>query len=225
MGLSRWGDYQRLNGMKYFPRPIVFAPGVKARDLHLLNARVRLAKSFRSIDVDGYHPDTVRGYNALFQVFLTHSAVERFIAFMGLDDPKITAVKKLNKLSGLMLPYGPEKVVKYCFDKDKKGRLYEVLAEHSNNALRERLRKCKSEESANVSYLSASIRNIFLHGNMAALTNDLTAATLEPICGCISDFLLDFMDAEFTNKVDACYERIRAKEAKSGASTNGGSLE
>ncbi|MDP9438835.1 MAG: hypothetical protein M3P49_08835 [Actinomycetota bacterium] len=211
MGLNSWADYQRLNRMKYYPRPIVFAKEVKPQDLHLLHSRVRLAKSFNGIDAEGYGSDTMRSYNALCKVFLTQSALERFIAFMGLDDPKIKFVKKLDKLSDLMLPYGPEEVVKDCFDRDKKGLLYDVMYEYSDNRLRERVRWCRSGESANIAYLSASIRNIFAHGNMAANTNDLTAPTLEPICGSVSSFLLDFIDAEFTKKIDACYERIRAK--------------
>ncbi len=76
-----------------------------------------------------------------------------------------------------------------------------------------------------MSYLSASIRHIFLHGDLSAGAAGLRSTNLHPLCMSVSDFVLDFIDAEFTKKVDACYERIHAEETKSGVSTNGGAPE
>ncbi len=214
MNLNSWKAYQDFNKVDYFPKRIGFPDGVKGPDVNRFNARVRLAKSFRGIDVDGYASDAVRGYNALFQVFLTHSTLEGFIKISGLSEPTKKAVKGLDSLSDLMVPYGSEKIVKSFFDRDKKGALYRFLHERVNNDLKERLRRCKSGESANVAYLSASIRHIFAHGDLSASSNGLRSPTLYPLCTSISTFLLGVMDGEFDKKIDACHGRIYAKRAQ-----------
>ena len=77
--------------------------------------------------------------------------------------------------------------------------------------LKTRLHVCKCGEIANVAHLSASIRHIFAHGDLSANANGIRSPTLYPLCASVSVFLLDFIDAEFTQKIDDCYARIQAK--------------
>ncbi len=207
--------------MKFFPKKYLYAkPSIGGGHVVRLNARVRLAKSFRGLDTEGYTDATVRGYDGLVQVFLAHSALENFIKFSGLVDEKESSVKKLDCLSDLMAEHGGAEALKGCFQKDKKNLLYDFVHGRVSPRLQDRLRRCKSGESANMSYLSASIRHVFLHGDLSAGAAGLRSTNLHPLCMSVSDFVLRFIDAEFTKKVDACYKRIRAEEAKSDDSTN-----
>lgn len=113
-----------------------------------------------------------------------------------------------------MAEHGGEEILQGCFGNDRKDLLYGFMHGRVNRPLQDRLRRCKSGESANVSYLSASIRHIFAHGDLSAGANGLRSSNLQPLCISVSDFLLNFIDVEFAKKVDACHERIRAEEAK-----------
>lgn len=219
--------------MKFFPKKYLYAKlSIGGGHVVRLNARVRLARSFRGLDTEGYTDATVRGYDGLVQVFLAHSALENFIKFSGLvDEGEETRVKGLDCLSDLMTEHGGAEALKGCLQKDRNDLLYNFVHKRVNRPLQDRLRRCKSGESANMSYLSASIRHIFVHGDLSAGAAGLKSTNLHPLCMSVSDFVLGFIDAEFTKKVDACYKRIRAEEAKSedstnsGDSTNEGSLE
>ncbi len=66
MGLESFKRYQNLNKRDYFPPRIGFAPKATGGDINRLNARVRLAKSFRGIKLEGYPNRTAAGYDAFF---------------------------------------------------------------------------------------------------------------------------------------------------------------
>ena len=217
MGLENFKRYQELNKRNYFPPRIGFGPRVTGGDINRLNARIRLAKSFRGINLEGYPDKTVAGYDAFFQVVLTHSALERFVEITGHP-------KNLDTLAELMLPLGPEKVAEGFFTRDSKGRLYGFLCERiTDKKLKAKFGACRSGESANVAHISAVIRHIFAHGYLCANANGVNPRDVHASCNSVSDFLLRFMDAEFTRKIDACYDRIHAKalaqEAQDGRET------
>lgn len=83
MGLESFKRYQDLNKRGYFPPRIDFGSEVTGGDINRLNARIRLAMSFRGSNLEGYSDETVAGYDAFFQVVLTHSALERFVEIHG----------------------------------------------------------------------------------------------------------------------------------------------
>jgi hypothetical protein len=61
-------------------------------DFTRLSYRINLAKSFRGLDVEGITKETILGYERFFQVFLTHSALERYLDLVklrldGLEEP------------------------------------------------------------------------------------------------------------------------------------------
>jgi hypothetical protein len=49
---------------------------------------------------------------------------------------------------------------------------------------------------------------------LAANANSVNPKNINRACMSMSDFLLRFMDAEFTRKIDDCYERIHSKGEK-----------
>lgn len=207
MGLESFGRFQQLRRHEYVPSRIGFSSGVDSGTINRLHARINVAKSFRGIELEGINEKTVQEYSAFFQVFLTHSALEQSM--------KLYGIKNVSGLSEFLAPYSPEKVVAEFFELDEKYKLYKFLCKHIDvrgKKVEEGLTMCKRGESTNVAYVSAAVRHIFVHGHLSANADGINPRKVYKACISVSDFLLRFMDAEFTKKIDACYERIRAKE-------------
>lgn len=211
MGLESFGRYQKLCDRSYFPQRIGFGPKpdgekVVGGDIIRLNARARLAQDFQAMTLRGYSDDTTLGYNGYLQVFLTHSALERFMEIFG--------VKHISGLSDPLASYEPEAAVKEFFDLDRNGKLYDFLRERIDSSHIEKgFTECKCGESTNIAFISAAIRHIFAHGSLTANANGINPKQVNKACMLVSDFLLRFVNAEFTRKIDDCHERIAKKEA------------
>src|SRR5437763_73440 len=50
------------------------------------SSRFKLARNFRGLQVDECSERTLRGYSGFFRVFLTHSALERYLPIVGLTE-------------------------------------------------------------------------------------------------------------------------------------------
>ena len=216
MGLESFKRYQDLCKRNYFPKRIGFGPTptgdkVVGGDINRLNARVRLAKDFKTMTLDGYSEEATLGYSGYLQVFLTHSALERFMEIYG--------IKYVSGMSDFLAPHKPEKIVKGFFDTDKDDKLYDALCKYIDSRgkkIEEGLTMCKRGESMNVAYVSAAVRHIFAHGHLAASANGVNPKNINKACVSVSDFLLRFIDAEFTRKIDDCEQRIRSKGESRG---------
>lgn len=213
MGLESFKRYQDLCKRNYFPQRIGFGPKpggekVVGGDINRLNARVRLAQDFQAMTLHGYGEEATLGYNGYLQVFLTHSALERFMEIYG--------IKHISGLSEMLMPHDPEKVVEGFFDLDRDGKLCDFLCTHIDQRgkkIKDGLIACKCGESANIAFISAAVRHIFAHGTLAANANGVNPRKVNKACMLVSDFLLRFMDAEFTKTIDACCKRIADKQA------------
>jgi hypothetical protein len=199
MVLQGFAKYQQLLNLEHSPSEIGFGLNVRAGDINRFASRFRLARGFRGINLEGYSQETIVGYNAFFQVFLTHSALERFLQINSLE---------LDELDSLIAPYNPEKVIQEFFEKDKNALLYNFLYERVNNKLKGKLNQCQSCSSTNAAYISASIRHIFAHGHLCAHSNCMNPKNVNSICISISDFILNFMDTEFTKKIEDYYNKV-----------------
>jgi hypothetical protein len=199
MELQGFAQFHQLLKLDANPSSIGFASNVTAGDINRFASRVRLAKNFKGINLEGFSQETNYGYDAFFSVFLTHSALERFIEINSLD---------LDALGSLMAPYNPEKVIQKFVEKDKKGLLYNFLDDKINKKLKVKLSDCRNYRSTNVAYVSSSIRHIFAHGHLCAHSNGVNPKNVHSICTSISDFLLTFMDAEFAKKIDDYYSKV-----------------
>jgi hypothetical protein len=207
MGLQRFAKFQELLRTGHYPRAMGFA--VRAGDINIFANRMRLDRSFQGIQLDGYTDDTVLGYNAFFQMLLTHSALECFLDLNGL--------KNVDQIDDLLKPYEPEKVIQVFIEKDKQGRFFTFLSERVNPKLKANLMTCRNRDSTNVGYISASVRHIFAHGHLTANANRINPRNVYTICIVTSDFLLSFMDSEFTKKIDAYCANIETSTAAVGA--------
>ena len=203
MELQGFDKFHQLRKLNYDPSSIGFGAKVRTGDINRFASRVRLAKNFRGINLEGYSQETISGYNAFFLVFLTHSALERFneINSFGSD---------LDKLNPLIAAYNPEKVIQEFVEKDEKDLFYNFIYKRVNDKLKVKLSDCRSYNSINVAHISASIRHIFAHGHLCAHSNGINPKNIYSICISISDFLLNFMDAEFTKKIEEYYNNVYA---------------
>ncbi len=198
--LQSYDKFHLLRKLDYRPSNLGFGANVRTGDIIRFASRIRLAKSFRGIHLEEYSQETVSGYNAFLIVFLTHCALERFIEINSLE---------LDALGSFMAPYNPEKVIREFVDKDKKGLLYDFLYEQTNNKkLKANLSECRNCNSTNVAHISAAIRNTFAHGHLCAHANGINPKNVYSICTSLSDFLLNFMDAEFSKKIEEYYNKL-----------------
>ncbi|KYC39496.1 hypothetical protein WA1_32805 [Scytonema hofmannii PCC 7110] len=198
--LQGYDKFHQLRKLDYRPSNLGFGANVKTGDIVRFASRIRLAKSFRGIKVEGYSQETVSGYDAFFIVFLTHSALEQFLKINSLDS---------KTLCSLIATYNSEKVIQEFIKKDKEGKLYNFLYEKlQDKKLKAKLNECRNQKNTNVADLSASIRHIFAHGYLCAHTNGIYPKNVSSICTSISDFLLNFMDAEFSKKIEEFYKKL-----------------
>lgn len=196
MGLKSFKTFQALLRQGHFPPRIGFK--CSAGEINIFANRMRLARAFQGLQLDGYTEQSVLGYNGLFQVFLTHSALERFNNLYDLQ---------VRDLETMLLPYQPENILQIFNQEDAKGRFYEFFYPLTNKTLKSRLTKLKNGESVNVAIYSEAIRHIFAHGHLTANANQVNPKRVHTICMSISDFLIEFMDAEFTKTIEGYIAR------------------
>lgn len=204
MGLQSFGDFSKLLAENYTLQQIGFSAEVSVGDINRFNSRVRLAQNFRGINLDGYSKDTVTGYDAFFQVFLTHSALERFLEINLLE---------IHNLEPLIISCDPDMIIADFFKDDL---LYQFLHKRLNKSLKKKMADLnpgvdkleQSKRSKNIVYISASIRHIFAHGHLCAHSNEIKPRNVHKVCISLSDFLLNFMDTEFTRKVEGARFRL-----------------
>jgi hypothetical protein len=199
MGLTSFKTFCNLP-QRFKPQAMGFAckkPGA----INRLDARLCLARSLQGIQLEGYSQQTVRGYNALLHVFLTHSALECFCEVYGYRTkwPEMS-----DDLTPVIALYDPTPVMRIFRERDNRDKLYAFLQEHLiGKALPRDLKNCKESISENVVAVSAAIRNAFAHGVLTANANGMNPRTAHEIGTAVADFLFDVMDAEFTKTVEA----------------------
>jgi hypothetical protein len=194
MSLKGLEEYYKLYLLGHTPQQMGFAG--KEGDISRLNARVRLARSFRGLRLDGYTDATALGYDAFFQVFLTHSALERYMDLVGMG---------LDGLGSDFHKHGSGEIVETFFKEDSTGKLFDFLHAKVNSRLKLKLSACKDGTSTNVGEISAAIRHIFAHGYLTANVNRQNPRAGYRACKAISDFLLNFIDDRFSGAIaDFC---------------------
>jgi hypothetical protein len=191
MGIKGYGIFIRLLMEGHNPEQM----GLKgtAGDVARWRSRVKLARNFRGVQIDEYSERSLLGYSAFFQVFLTHSALERYLEIVGLT---------LGNLENALLPYNPHEQMKQFFARDRSGKLFDFLHPRLNsNWLSSKLTACREGTCSNVGCLSASVRHIFAHGHLGATSHDINPKQVAHGCKGISDFLLAFMECDFTYRI------------------------
>jgi hypothetical protein len=197
MGIQGYGIFIRLLKEGHTPERMGLRGTVG--DVTRWTARVRLARNFRGLEVEDYSEQTLRGYSAFFQVFLTHSALERYLPIVGLTD---------RDLKDALLPHKPEEPIRQFFALDRSGKLFDFLHARLKPKLQANLVACRDGICCDVACLSAAVRHIFAHGHLAANAHDINPNQVSRACKVISDFLLDYMEYDFTKKIGEYYRTV-----------------
>lgn len=191
-------EYQRLFRKSHRVKDMGFRGS--PTDVNLFAHRLRMARAFAGIQLDGYTEDTKVGYEGLLRVFLTHSALELFLPLLF---PRATGKpSELRKLVPLLAKYDQEKVLN-MFDKfDQQKVFWSFFYDKCYKRNQDYLDLCLSREEVNVGQISAGIRHIFVHGHLTPNVADAKPKSVRRICDTLSDFLIEFMDQEFCAKVE-----------------------
>ena len=155
---------------------------------------------FQGIVLQGYQKNTENGYSALCQVMFTWSAFETFVEIAKLDKSDIG--KELEH-------FGAIEILDNIRLIDKDDKFYKFIYERVNNKHKNELDNYFNRDSCNIIYLASAIRHIFAHGWLSPHANQANPKAVNQICHILSQFLLDFMDREFSSRVEKCFDDIQ----------------
>lgn len=161
------------------------------------SSRFKLARNLQGLSVAECSDRTLMGYHAFFKVFLTHSAMERYLPIVGLID---------STLKDALMPYNPREVVHQFFELDRSGKLFDFLHSRVNPRLKGALTACREGVTHDIFCLSAAIRHIFAHGHLAANSNDIDPKRVSRACEGVANFLLDFMECDFSRRISEYHQ-------------------
>jgi hypothetical protein len=195
MGLTAYKEYQDLLSNGHFSQKIGFKG--KGRDINEFSNRVRLARSFSGLILEGYTPRTVAGYDGFMQIFLTHSTFERFLKIFGINIDNV----------GNVFPDSAGEIIEVLCEIDSDRKLFDFIHPRLNNKLQKKLMEIYNGEETNVAYIGfnpAYIRS----RNLTATANRINPIKVKKLCDNLSVFLLDFMDSEFSKKINEYQKKI-----------------
>lgn len=194
--------FQRFNKLLTLDfHPNMYHMGTTA-NINLLSARVKVAKCFRGIDLEGYSDETQQGYNAFFKVFLVHSALEMFAKSM--RRKRITNAE----LAAYLETYnGPDLSYELCASKEDKKLWGFIHSKVNTKTITDKLNALIEENKCECFYLSAGLRHIFAHGHLTPNVGGVKPKRVKEICTAVSDLILHFIDSEFDKKMNKCWAK------------------
>ena len=172
-------------------------------DVNRLNARVRVAKSFKGIDLEEYNEVTALAYGSIFRVFLAYTAFEVFYALFDLPPYRCYEAFKAH-------PYDQVNMtIRNC---DPDWTFTDALINGTEaEPLRFALMAFKDGSRHNPINHASAIRHIFAHGHLSAHTGSSNPNNVRMICDALAGLILGLMDAEFDRQVTPMYADYLAK--------------
>ena len=161
--------------------------------------RLRLAKSMKSVNFEGYGDGTTRGYEALNRHFLMFSAFERYVADCeGVENGVYHLALK-------HVPAGYYSQLKEAFDLvDINDSIFNFLLKNSNSTAQKislrAFRDGKSKRSG--IYISAMLRNAFVHGVLSANPKGAPKDAIEMLANFMTGFLYNALVLDFKTRMD-----------------------
>ncbi len=160
----------------------------KDGEISRINARYRLVKSFRGLELDGYSQTILQKYNSLFRIFLAYSLFEIYLK-------KALGVRENFYIKSCELLGKRGEELSKRIEKNKK--FYAFLYEYLDKNHKREIEKFLEGREYNIIYLISSIRHIFSHGILPA--SRLTAP--KRITDAILETILGFVEEDFATKV------------------------
>jgi hypothetical protein len=171
----------------------------EAASINRFGSRYRLARAFKSVELDYYAPKTAEGYSALFRLFLTWSAFEQFL---------VVIAKEQKELDGLMSEYDAIALLSAVRKADTNDAFCEFLHGKVNKSHRERLDDYKNGTLRNPTYFASAVRHIFAHGHLGAYADAARPAQIRRVSNLLCDFLITVMDGEFSRHIRQAASRF-----------------
>lgn len=170
--------------------------------------RLRLAKSLKSINFEGYGSETIRGYEALNRHFLMFSAFERYaVDCIGIEGGKYH----------FALEYAPEskfEEIREAFKLvDTNNSVFNFLLSNSNSTHQRRSLTAfrKGDSNQKGIYISAMLRNSFAHGVLSANPKDAPPNSIALLADFMSSFLYEVMHLDFDYRLREVREDLKYK--------------
>jgi hypothetical protein len=135
-------------------------PSAQTRTLNRFTARLRVAYLYDGLKINGLSPETLRGYEALFSVFLSYTAFELFWAGMA----EYFGEKEIENERHNFEMY--HSVLESELKSNKKLEHY-LLHERLSDDLSVRIHDFFGNHSSNLLPILAGIRNKVAHGHLS----------------------------------------------------------
>lgn len=171
-------------------------------DVNRFRARYRVAKCFRGVELEDYREATTAGYSALCRVMFVWSAFETFLQINGIKP------RDVKKVASDLEKHGSKKILSQIQRIDKGEKFYRFIDERVNPTHKDQLADYFKGNPCNIAYLASAIRHIFAHGWLSPNANEVDPKAVVEICDVLSDFLLTFMDTEFSRHVYIFSEKM-----------------
>lgn len=196
---SKWKDYQGA-----IPQGFGVFEFVKDSigDVARFGARYRAASCFQGITLSGYSQSTEAGYSALTRVMFTWSAFETLLAVKG---------KHPQDANESLERHGAKDLLAQLQTLDKENKFYNFIYERVNESHKKQLDNYFNGDPCNIAYLASAIRHIFAHGWLSPNADAVEPKAVVEICNLLCDFLLSFMDNEFSLIVEQGLKEIRGE--------------
>ena len=190
--LPHWGSWSDLIGAGATPDELGFT--CEQARLNRLNARYRVARSFRGITLDSFGPATVDGYGALFRLFLTWTAFEQYYKGLGLSAASRDGWFKVH------LPADIDTRMR-IFDPDN--RLFKLVVSKVQNDVKTHVDAYLQRSPYGFTYLPAALRHLFAHGILTPHANNASPGNVQSLCNLMADTLLEGLGADFKTRVQS----------------------
>jgi len=172
----------------------VFGFECKEGDISRINARYRLSKSFKKVELDGFSNTTVSAYSAIMKVFLVYSVFENYLKCIYGNNNNIPYEK------GILILKDYRHISNDILRLDKKRTFYELMKKFVNDSHKRQIDKFYNEEEHNIVYLISSIRHAFVHGKLSANFNHNPLKVIK-ICNLISEYFLEQIASNFAKRI------------------------
>lgn len=169
--------------------------GDKFEFYRLVN-RYRMAVCFKGVKLDGFGPETEKGYSALTRIFLSYSVFERYTALAGIWQPYKPFFRHVpaRELSGLA------KTIKR---NDPERKLFDFLRQLLKEDLhKQSLERFQAGETWQTIYYASALRHMYVHGHLTASPQGLPAENIAMICNEISRSLLHWIKCDFQRRLE-----------------------
>jgi hypothetical protein len=171
--------------------------GLETVSINRFVARYRLAKSFKSMEFEGYKDVTVSAYNAIFQLFLSYSALD--ILFKGIKKNKHIAKYKKTiyaiKVKDADLANRLKK--NEAFMKILTDNIFDETTKIELNKF------CDEPTRINMMGIARGCRHLTAHGEMSAAGSTALNKKNATDLKILSDLVLAAADNAFTEFVDS----------------------